>query len=145
MELNQIKLLASKVLGVGINRIRIVNPSQALQAMTKDDVRLLLRKGYVKKLQAKGISRFRAKKITKQKRKGRRLGPGRRKGTFKSRTGKKTTWLVRVRSLRRELIRMKPNLSEGSYRILYNMVKGGFFRSKSHLRTYVQEKKLLRS
>lgn len=143
MELNQIKRMASNILGVGVNRIKVVNPSQALQAMTKDDIRTLLRKGYVIKRSVKGSSRVRARKILKQKKKSRRIGRGSRRGTLKTRRGKKTIWMSRVRALRRELKSMKPKLSEGSYRMLYDMIKGGFFRSKSHLKTYVNERKLL--
>ena len=146
MELNQIKRMASNILGVGLNRIKIVNPSQALQAMTKDDIRTLLRKGYVIKRSVKGSSRVRARKILKQKKKSRRTGRGSKRGTLKARRGgKKVIWMSKVRALRRALKSMKPKLSEGSYRTLYNMIKGGFFRSKSHLKTYVNERKLLRT
>ena len=38
MELNQVKGLAAKVLGIGKTKIRIKNAEKASQAMTREDV-----------------------------------------------------------------------------------------------------------
>jgi len=50
--------------------------------------------------------------------------------------------MKKIRALRKELKRSKEQLNEGGYRKLYNMSKGGYFRSKSHLKLYIKEKNL---
>lgn len=144
MELDQVKRIAADVMKVGLGRVKIVNTEQSLQAMTKDDIRALVRKGFIQKRKIKGGSRVRARKIATQKSKGRRKGRGKRKGAAGSRVKSKKVWMKGIRALRIELIKMKPNLKSGAYRKLYNMAKGGYFRSKNHLRMYVKEKKLMK-
>jgi len=145
MEIPQIKRMASSVLKCGVSRIKVTNVTEALQAMTKEDVRGLVKRGVVIRLQKKGVSRARAKKIAIQKKKGRKRGKGRKKGTKKARTPKKKVWMVKVRALRKKLNVMKKDLGSGMYRKLYKMVTGGFFKSKERLETYTREKKYYKS
>jgi large subunit ribosomal protein L19e len=144
MELNQIKKLAAKVFGVGIDRVKIIDKEKADQAMTREDVRSLVKQGKIEIKQKKGVSRVRARKIAIQKKKGRKKGSGKRKGGTKARTPKKKDWMKKVRALRKKLREIKPTMETGSYRRLYNMVKGGYFRNKSHLMLYVKEKELVK-
>jgi len=143
MELNQVKRLAAKVLGVGVTRIKIKDKEKASQAMTRDDVRTLVKQGKIEIRPSFGLSRVRARKIKAQKKKGRRKGRGSRKGGLKARTPRKTLWMKRVRALRKKLNALKPELKDREYRKLYNMIKGGYFRDKGHLQLYVKEKELL--
>ena len=135
------KKMASNVLGIGIKKIKIIDPKKAIQAMTKDDVRLLIRQGIIQKKPFRGTSRVRARKIAAQKKKGRRKGTGKRKGTEKTRTPEKKVWMKKVRALRRKLNELKKGLKKGKYRKIYRMIKGGYFRDKSHLQTYVEKLK----
>lgn len=141
MELNQVKRISAAVLSVGVSKVKIVDTEKAQKAMTKDDVRKLLSEGAIAERPFRGQSRVRARKIAEQRRKGRRRGPGRRRGTKKARIAKKQLWIRKIRALRRELRKQHPSLNKGAYRKLYNMSKGGYFRSKSHLRDYIKEKK----
>ncbi len=142
MNLNQVKEIGKKVLKAGKKRIKIRKPEEALQAMTRDDVRDLVKKGVVEKKKKKGTSRIRAKKIKEQKKKGRKKGKGKRKGATGARTNKKEKWMTKIRSQRKYLREIKPKLKEDAYRKLYLMCKGGYFRSKAHLNLYIKEKKL---
>ena len=142
MELNQIKEVASKVLKIGTSKVKIIDNEKAAQAMTREDIRGLIKQGAITKKPEKGTSRARAKKIATQKKKGLRKGRGKRKGTVKAKIGKKTPWLKRIRALRKKLREEKPKLEEKNYRKLYNMTRGGYFRSKSHLSIYIKEKNL---
>jgi large subunit ribosomal protein L19e len=142
MELNQVKKLAAKVLGIGATRVRIKDREKAGQAMTRDDVRTLLKQGKIIVKPVFGVSRVRARKITAQKKKGGRRGRGTRRGGKKARTPKKKVWMKKVRALRKRLQVLKPELKKGAYRKLYNMIKGGYFRDKGHLMLYVKEKEL---
>jgi len=144
MELDQVKRIAADVMKVGVGRVKIVSAEEVLQAMTKDDVRALIRKGFIQKRKNKGIRRVRAKKNARQKKQRRRKARGKRKGAIGSRVKSKKVWMKGIRALRTELIKMKPKLKSGAYRKLYNMSKGGYFRSKSHLRMYVKERKLMK-
>jgi large subunit ribosomal protein L19e len=143
MDLNQVKKLAAKVSGVGETKIRIRDREKAAQAMTRDDVRALIKQGKIEALPKVGVSKFRARKIKAQKKKGRQRGHGTRRGAKKARTPRKQIWMTKVRALRRKLVSIRPELKEGAYRTLYNMIKGGYFRDKGHLMLYVKEREMM--
>ena len=142
MDLNQVKSIAKKVLKVGKKRVKIKKPEEAMQAMTREDVRDLVRKKAIKKEKPKGTSKARARKRKAQKKKGRQRGKGKRKGAVKARANKKEKWMEKIRAQRKYLKEIKPKLKEDAYRKLYLMCKGGYFRSKTHLNLYINEKKL---
>ncbi len=142
MDLNQVKSIAKKVLKVGKKRVKITKPEEAMQAMTREDVRDLVRKKAIKKEKSKGTSKVRARKRKEQKKKGRQRGKGKRKGAIKARINKKEKWMQKIRAQRNYLKEIKPKLKEDAYRKLYMMCKGGYFRSKAHLNLYIKEKKL---
>ena len=142
MDLNQIKEIGKKVLKVGKKRVKIKKPEEATQAMTRDDVRELIKKKVIEKTKTKGTSKVRARKTKEQKKKGRQKGRGKRKGAIGARNNKKEKWMQKIRAQRKYLKEIKPKLKENTYRKLYLMCKGGYFRSKAHLNLYIKEKKL---
>ncbi len=144
MELKQVKELAARMLKVGKNRVVIKNEEEAAQAMTREDIRTLISKNAIKIAPKKGISRGRARKIAEQKKKGRRVKRGSRKGAAGARTKKKEEWMKKVRALRKKLQEIKPQLEKEDYKKLYYMIKGGYFRSKSHLMLYIKDRGLLK-
>ncbi len=130
------------------SKYRVVLDSENLEdireAITKDSVRDLIKTGLIKRKPVKGISRGRARKKAKQKSKGRQKGAGSRKGKRTARLPKKKAWANKVR-VQRALIqelRDKKYLDPKTYRMLYMKVKGGFFRSKRHIKLYIDEQKL---
>lgn len=114
------------------------------EAITKQDIRSLINQGAIYKVPEKGNSRVRANKIKRQKAKGRQKGHGSRKGKKTARTPKKLTWMNRVRLQRTLLATMKiaKIITPKTYRMLYNKSKGGFFRSKRHIKLYIEEQGL---
>ena len=94
----------------------------------------------------KGISSYRSKKIAEQKAKGKRKGAGSRKGGKKARTPKKKAWMTTIRALRKDLKEMRANdeIDATTYRKLYNMAKGGAFRSKSYMKNYARDHDLIK-
>ena len=80
-----------------------------------------------------------------QKRKGRRKGIGSRKGKFTARLKPKKTWMSKIRVQRDFLkeLKLKKLINNQNYRNLYLKAKGGFFRNKRHLKTYVNERGLI--
>ena len=124
---------------VGIHRVWI-NPDyldEVSTAVQKDDIRQLIEDGLIKARPIKGISKGRARKAAEQKAKGRRKGPGSRKGTINSRDPKKNRWMRLIRAQRRVLkdLRGDETLTPSEYRYYYRKAKGGSYRSVSHMRT----------
>ncbi|MBN1792334.1 50S ribosomal protein L19e [Candidatus Woesearchaeota archaeon] len=115
------------------------------EAITKQDIRSLIGEGIIKIAPDKGVSRARANKTKRQKRKGLRRGVGTRKGKKTARTPKKRAWMNRVRSQRNFLKRIleKGVVTHDIYKDLYAKVGGGFFRSVKHIQIFMDERSLV--
>lgn len=134
------KRLAAKILKVGESKVWL-NPTKIKDieaAITKIDVRKLIKKGYIKALAGKV-------KKPKEERK-RRRGPGRKKGSKHAVLTAKERWISVVRPLREMLkeLRASNQIDKATYRKLYLLVKGGMFRSRSHLRIYLEQRGILK-
>jgi len=146
MNLRSKRLIASRILKVGMDRVWL-DPSKSTEikeAITRDDIRKLVSQGVVLVKQKKGVSRGRFRAVIKQKRKGRMDGPGSRKGIKTSRLGRKEMWVHRIRA-QRQLINelLKKNVITGeNYILLRKKAKGGFFRSRKHIKLYLTEHNL---
>lgn len=142
------KRLAAQLLNCGEGRIRFDTEkiSDIKSAITKFDIQQLIEKGIITKLQAKGVSRARAKKIQEQKRKGRRSGHGSRKGKATARKNPKTVWVAMARSQRAliKILREKKHIDKKTFRMLYAKIKGGFFRSAKHIKVYLREQEVIK-
>ena len=140
MNLSYQKRVASGMLKCGVHRVWVDDRPEVqeriAEAVTRDDVRLLVVQRFIRKHQKKGISRGRAKAMANQRNKGRRRGHGSRKGHGGARTPKKEAWMTRVRALRNELssLRTKGTINATQYRLYYRRVKGGVYNSRNHLR-----------
>nr|MBI4156848.1 50S ribosomal protein L19e [Candidatus Woesearchaeota archaeon] len=147
MNLKTQKRIASIVLKVG--KKRVIFDKEKLNeikgAITKRDIRNLVGKGIIKARKEKGVSRFRARKTLVQQRKGRRKGPGSKRGTSYARLPRKRRWILAVRPQRKFIqeLRDKGMLKSSDYRNLYKMIKGGAFRSRRHIKLYLEEHKLV--
>ena len=144
MHLGQ-KKLAARVLKCGISRVRILDEKSVEEALTRDDIRSLVKKGAIVKMPKVGNSRAHANKILRQKKKGRRIGRGSRKGTKKTTARKKDVWMRTVRPIRRLLkeLRETNRIDKDDYRELYLKIKGGYFRNKRHIKLFIQEHKMV--
>jgi large subunit ribosomal protein L19e len=148
VELKAQKKLAAKILGVGVNRVRI-DPARSADletAISRADIRRFIHDGTISARPEKGVSRSRARAQAEKIRKGRARGVGSRKGGARVRKPKKDGWIRTVRPLRAKLRELKEkNLIDAKeYHKLYRMIKGGAFRSKAHLETYLKERGMLR-
>ena len=144
--MNSQKRIAAELLKSGTSRIRIRQSKEVDEALTRDDVRNLIRKGYIWKEQKKGTSKFNVKKKVKQKQRGRMKGFGSRKGKRGARKPRKDTWIETVRPQRKMLSELKEagKLENSDFRKIYLMIKGGTFRSKKHLLFYLKDHEMLR-
>ncbi|MEZ0318681.1 MAG: 50S ribosomal protein L19e [Pyrobaculum sp.] len=136
-----VKRLAAEVLGVGESRVKI-SPEAAdrvQEVVTKDDVRALIDDGLIWAEPEKGVSRGRWRERHEKRKKGRRRGHGSRKGRRVE-----EQWKNKIRKLRRFLnvLKREGKLDPKTWRTLYHMAKGNYFRDLRHLKTYINEHKL---
>jgi large subunit ribosomal protein L19e len=147
MGVNSVRKIAAEMLNCGQSRVRMELTKEVEEALTREDIRSLIRSGLVWKIQKKGTSKFRSKVAFRQKRKGRRTREGSRKGTFRARSGpKKGRWIKTIRSLRRLLKDLKENgqIEHKTYTEFYPRIKGGEFRNKKHLLFYLDDHDLMK-
>ena len=148
MDLSLQKKLAAKVLKVSPKRVHIDSSraDEIKEAITREDVRGLVKDGAIKKVISSGISKGRARDQRQQKRKGLRGGQGNRKGTHKARTGGKEVWVNKIRVLRSFLyeLRDKEIISRDTFKDLFGKAKGGFFRNKRHVKVFIEERQLVK-
>ncbi len=145
MKLTQIKRIASQLLKTGENKIWI-NPektSQVKEAMTKEDVRGLIKEKIILKKKTNAQSRGKARVLQEKKKKGRKKGRGKRTGTKKARTNKKKKWIRNVRAQRKTLKKIKKEgkETETPYRTIYNRIKGGYYKGKKYVEALVKKTK----
>jgi large subunit ribosomal protein L19e len=140
--------LASHIMKVGENRVWI-DPTRiddVAMAIRREDMQKLIKEGVIRALPEVGVSRGRARVLHLKRKKGLRRGPGSRKGAMYSVIPKKRIWVLMVRRLRtytRGLKSMKM-IDRRTYRMLYRMIKGAFFKSTSDIDDYLKQHGLIR-
>lgn len=146
MKLKSQKQLASRALGISPKRIKFQiktseDKKEFSEIISRENIRELVQDGKIKTYNVRGNSRTRANKIAAQKKKGRQMGHGSRKGTANARLKDKTKWIVKLRSMRKLLRDMKEEgkLETSVYRDLYRKAKGNFFRNKKHIMLYIKQ------
>jgi len=133
------KRLAAKILKVGKSKIWIdpTKTKDVKSAITRIDVKRLIKQNVIKVL---------PEKLKRPSVKGGRRYEGSRKGAKHSIIIAKRKWIMTVRPLRRMLKELKTakELDNRTYRKLYMQVKGGMFRSRAHLRIYMEQHGLVK-
>ena len=136
------KRLVSRVVGVGVNRVRFDSDhlDDVTDAITRDSIRSLITANTIKIKPIVGTSRGRArlKKIQKRKR-GTKQGS--KKGTKGARIGKKKIHVAKVRALRYRLkvYKDRKEITNKEFWELYKMVGGNTIRNVAHLRSLIDE------
>ncbi|MHA2392433.1 MAG: 50S ribosomal protein L19e [Promethearchaeota archaeon] len=148
MNLKPQKRMAAEILKCGENRVYF-DPyliEDISLAITREDIRNLIKQGVIQKKYKQGISKYRKNLQHERKKKGRGRGLGKRKGTKYARTPKKKAWMKKIRPIRRELkkLRERKLITPTNYRKLYRNAKGGMFASVAQLNRYIKEKDLIR-
>lgn len=137
--------MTKNILRVGKKKVWIDpdRTSEIDEAITKNDIRRLISDGAIKAKPIVGTSRLHARKLRLQKKKGRRMGQGTRKGKKTARTPEKIGWMTKIRSLRKELksLKTKNKITSVEYRTLYLKSGAGVFKDKSYLRLYIKKMK----
>jgi large subunit ribosomal protein L19e len=140
--------VAATLLKCGINRVWI-DPNRTedvAYAVTRDDVRNLIKSGFIRARQKRGSSRGRIRVAKDQRRKGKRKGQGSRKGAKYARFPKKQRWISTIRPIRGQLrdLRDKNMIERNVYRKFYLYAKGGMFKNKGHIMAHLKAENLLK-
>lgn len=147
MSMKTARRIAAYELGVGESRIQFkqANAQKAASALTREDIRGLIKDGSIYPSAPVGQTRLAGKMRHRQKRKGRRRGHGSRSGLASARTPPKEAWISKVRRQRAFLAALaeEKKLKRADARHIYRMVKGGAFRSVSALQAHLKERKLI--
>lgn len=137
LNLKSIRKISARVLKVGISKVWIdeAQTAKVKEAITKEDIKGLIKGRVIRKKRDAFQSRGRARLLQAQKRKGRKKGFGKRKGTQKTRMRKKQSWVKRVRALRKKLRELKKQgiVEKGSFKRFYKLIKGNYFKGKKQL------------
>jgi large subunit ribosomal protein L19e len=136
------KRLVSRIVGVGVNRVRFDTEhlDDVADAITRDDIRSLITANTISIKSFKGTSRGRAKtkKIQKSKR---GAGQGSKKGRKGAREGKKAVYVKKVRSLRYilKIAKDRKEIDNNIFKSIYKKIGGNTIRNRAHLRTVISE------
>ncbi len=143
MDLSYQRRLAAEVMDVGMDRVWFdpQHLNEIKEAVSREAIRELIAKGYIKKKQIKGVSRARANYLLQQKKKGRRKGQGKRKGKKTARLSKKEIWMTQVRAVRKLLreFKQKGVINSRQYRKLYSQISAGRIRTKNYLKMLINK------
>jgi large subunit ribosomal protein L19e len=141
MSIKLTKRIASDLIGRGESAIKIKPDftAQAKKAITREDVRALVKSGGIYAVKAKhNLSAY--SKVLREKRiKGRRRGMGRRKGTIAARGGL-LLYKKKIRGQRRliKALKEEKSIDNIKFKKYYALVKGGNFATKGSLLSHIR-------
>ena len=145
MDVKNQKRMAAEVLKCGVHRV-YMNPNNIediSEAVTRQDVKRLVKEGIIRSRQKKGISNARKKYSSGQKLAGKRTGHGSRRGTKYARYPRKRRWIATIRPIRAKLREYREGgyITPETFRHYYRHASGGMFKSVSHLRLHMRSEK----
>lgn len=136
------KKLVSRVLGVGVHRVKFDSDhlDDIADAITRENIRSLITANTIKVKPIVGTSKGRSHTKKAQKNK-RGTKQGSKQGRQGARVGKKQVYVAKVRALRRllKIAKDRKDLTNPEFWLLYKKVGGNTVRNKAHLRLLMEE------
>lgn len=149
VDLRNQRRMASDMLKCGVHRVWIdpLRTEDVAEAVTRADVRSLIKTRAIRAHQKRGISSGRSKYNANQKRKGKRKGHGSRKGTKYARFPKKRRWIATIRPIRRKLREYRDSgaIDAHTYRQFYRHAKGGMYKNIGHLELQMRQSNVIKA
>ncbi|MDE1810972.1 MAG: 50S ribosomal protein L19e [Candidatus Micrarchaeota archaeon] len=140
MSIKLTRRIAAQVLNRGESSIRMTDAAvaDAKKAITREDVRQLVKGGGVFAQKKKHNLSLYSKELNEKRTQGRKRGPGRRKGSRKARGG--VDYKKKIRAQRRVITMLKAEnaFDNETFKSLYRLVKGGNFQSKVSLLSHIK-------
>ena len=147
MQLTVQRRIAAQLMKCAPSRVRFdtARTTEIKEAITKFDIWALIKQGVIQRVQIVGTSRGRARALHQQKLSGRSRGHGSRKGRSGARENTKRAWMNRIRNQRELIKTLKDNesITKVAFRDMYQKAKGGYFRSRRHVKLYIEEHNLI--
>jgi large subunit ribosomal protein L19e len=144
MNVKSAKRIVAKKLNVGTSKVKISTDAskKIKEAITGQDLESLIKEGTFTKRTNLSQSMGRARILKEKKKKGRKSGKGTRRGKKNARQDLHALWIMKIRAQRKYILTLlsEQKIDKVKYRDLYNKAKGGFFRSKSHIDSYLSKK-----
>jgi len=141
MSIELTKRIAADLLERGVSSIKISDKglAEAKKAITREDVRKLIKDGLIYAEAQKKNTSIYGKELKVKRAKGRRRGTGSKKGTRNARGG--TPYQKRIRALRRLLLELKKDktIDNEKFKIFYRLAKGGTFQNKASMLNHIRE------
>lgn len=141
MSVKLTRRIASEMLDRGESKVRIKPDAvaDAKKAITREDVRALIKNGSIYAIKEKHNMSAYSKVLREKRHKGRRRGHGRRKGSADARGGI-IEYKKKIRGQRRVLRALKDEkiIDNVKFKQYYALVKGGNFATKASLVSHIK-------
>merc|ERR1712181_208912 len=135
VNLTQQRLLASKIMKVGKNKVWLDPLSSVVisAANSNSSIRKLIKEGTIVKVPMTVRSRFRANQKIAERKKGRHIGTGSRKGTSNARLSTKTIYRQKLIALRKTVknYHERKKITSSEKRVLFLKIKGNCLKNRN--------------
>ena len=144
VKIQAVRRLAASLCKVGTKKIWLDPAEEAKQtaATSRMDVKQLIEDGFIVQRPHKTKSRYHARKIASQKAKGRRMGPGKVRGSKNARMPEKERWMKKIREMREKLVELRDSgvITAAEKNLYGKQAKGNLFKNTDTMVEMIKSK-----